>query len=276
MVVPDGYFDTSSLSEARLREFPGVLRKLRPEVLVAYANSIYLIARYLKATGRGDLPPLKSIITSAEVLEPEQRELITSVFGCPVFDRYGCRETSVIASECGTGEGMHLNAECIHLEVVQGERRCAPGERGEFVITDLLNLGMPLIRYRIRDVGLLLPEACACGRTLPRLRITGGRTTDHGLPRDPGWPDRVGGLPDDPPDRPDSGHHEGPARTAPAGGHHDPGRPGSGVQPGHARAPRVGAAFLGNDSIKIEPVDDIPLSASGNAPFSISSIDPFA
>jgi phenylacetate-CoA ligase len=136
-----------------------------------------MFARFVRDEGIGGIRP-KGIISSAEVLTPENRELIETTFGCRVFDRYGCREVSVIASECGEHQGLHINADNLLVETVtdQGPVR---GEDGEVLITDLRNFAMPLIRYRIKDVGRLLPQACGCGRGLPLMRISGGRTSRH-------------------------------------------------------------------------------------------------
>src|SRR5438309_431445 len=110
-------------------------------------------------------------------LTGEGRALIESTFGCAVFDRYGCREFAVIASECDRHQGLHVNAENLLLEVLQ-DPAAAPDSGGEIVITDLKNYAMPLIRYRSRDVGYLTSSRCDCGRGLPLLELRGGRTTD--------------------------------------------------------------------------------------------------
>ncbi len=172
------FLDASSLSADTLRGFVDRLRRARPEVYVAYANAIYLLARFLKEEGVSDPPRPEAIIATAEVLEPERRALIESVFGCPVFDRYGCREVSIIASECSEHDGLHINAEALHVEILRDGKPAAAGEAGEVVVTDLLNTGMPLIRYRIRDMAAPVEGVCRCGRGLPRLRMAGGRVTD--------------------------------------------------------------------------------------------------
>jgi len=53
-----------------------------------------------------------------------------------------------------------------------------PSERGEIVCTTLINHAMPLIRYRIRDVGVSVEEQCSCGITLPLMKIMEGRADD--------------------------------------------------------------------------------------------------
>jgi phenylacetate-CoA ligase len=168
--------DASAIDDAAMAQFARSLLRYRPTLLVAYANAIAMFARFVRDEGIRGIRP-KGIISSAEVLTPENRELIETTFGCRVFDRYGCREVSVIASECGEHQGLHINADNLLVETVtdQGPVR---GEDGEVLITDLRNFAMPLIRYRIKDVGRLLPQACGCGRGLPLMRISGGRTSD--------------------------------------------------------------------------------------------------
>jgi phenylacetate-CoA ligase len=112
------------------------------------------------------------------MLSIEDRRLLEEVFGCPVFDRYGCREVSVIASECPAHSGLHVNAECLYLEIETPEGRARDGEVGSVLVTDLLNRAMPLIRYRIGDLGAWATGECPCGRGLPRLAALHGRSTD--------------------------------------------------------------------------------------------------
>jgi phenylacetate-CoA ligase len=65
------------------------------------------------------------------------------------------------------------------VEVLRGDGRpAAPGEEGDIVVTDLLNRGMPLIRYRVGDVGVLSGKPCSCGRSLPILETVTGRSAD--------------------------------------------------------------------------------------------------
>jgi phenylacetate-CoA ligase len=169
--------DTSNLSMARFDRFSERLKSFRPKVIVAYARSLALFARYLDHHNVSAYRP-ESIITSAELLTDDDRHLIESVFGCPVFNRYGCREVSVIASECSRHEGLHIMAEGLHVEVVRNGRGVATGQMGDILVTDLRNLAMPLIRYKIGDLAILDETPCPCGRGLPRLKNIAGRSTD--------------------------------------------------------------------------------------------------
>jgi phenylacetate-CoA ligase len=171
------WLDTANLTEASLAEFHNALATWRPTIIQAYARSAVLFARYLRARGLTPHRP-RAIITSAEVLEADERRLLEEVFGCPVFNRYGCREVSVVASECPAHTGLHIMAEGLYVEI---ETPCGPasvGEMGAILVTDLLNYAMPLIRYRIGDLGAWSAETCPCGRGLPRLERVAGRVTD--------------------------------------------------------------------------------------------------
>jgi phenylacetate-CoA ligase len=112
------------------------------------------------------------------MLEDEGRDVIERVFGCRVFNRYGCREVSVIASECSAHSGLHVMAEGLFVEIETSTGPARPGEVGSILITDLLNLAMPLIRYRVGDMGAWARGDCPCGRNLPRLERLAGRVTD--------------------------------------------------------------------------------------------------
>ena len=171
------FLDTGHLDESKMAAFQKALIEFRPKIIQAYARSLAMFARFLR--DRGLSPPQPhAIVTLAEVLEPADRQLIEEVFGCPVFNRYGCREVGVIASECPAHQGMHIAAEGLLVEIVQGNDPVRSGESGAILVTDLLNLGMPLIRYRIGDMGTWEEGQCPCGRGLPRLREVSGRVTD--------------------------------------------------------------------------------------------------
>lgn len=168
--------DASALDERSMASFTIALRRYKPRILQAYSNTLGLYARYLRSRGIDDIRP-HGIVCSAEVLTAENRALIEETFGCRVFDRYGCREFAVIASECEVHDGMHLNAENLLVEVLVHGRSCRDQD-GQIVVTDLRNLAMPLLRYEIKDVGSMLTRACTCPRKLPLFAIGGGRSTD--------------------------------------------------------------------------------------------------
>lgn len=170
------FLNTACIQERDWTEFISKLRAKRPRVLLAYTQAAVLFARYLLENRIKDIH-FDAVITTAEVLLPGQREFLEQTFGGRVFNRYGCREMSVIASDCEFHRGMHVGAETLVLEIVPHET--VPKPAGKVVITDLLNYSMPLIRYEVGDVAAWAEDQnCACGRHLPLLTEVQGRTTD--------------------------------------------------------------------------------------------------
>ena len=169
--------NTAMITETKLKVFHRALKRFRPKVLVAYSKSIAMFARYLESQQSHAYQP-SAIITTAEVLEESERRSIERVFGCKIFNRYGCREVSVIASECSEHSGMHIMAEGLYIEVVPDGHAAGHQEFGFVIVTDLLNLAMPLIRYRIGDMASPKTSQCRCGRGLPCLTSLAGRVTD--------------------------------------------------------------------------------------------------
>lgn len=169
--------DTLRVNPATMRAFLDRSAREHPRHLMGHAHSVYLLAAFALEEGRRDVR-FDSVITTAMVLLPAERAVIERAFAAPVFDRYGCEELSIIAAECEAHDGLHLHAEGLIAEVLVDGRPAAPGEYGELVLTDLLNRGMPLLRYRVGDVSAMMEGPCRCGRTLPRLREVRGRTAD--------------------------------------------------------------------------------------------------
>lgn len=168
--------NTSSVCDSDFDAYVEILRRYRPRYMVAYAQAAALFAAHCRARGYDDIR-FDSVITTAEVLLPASRAIIEDAFRTQVFNRYGSRETSVIASECEYHTGMHVNADALIVEIepVAG----LPEGLGRVLVTDLLNRSMPLIRYEIGDLAVFSDTGtCSCGRSFPRLERVEGRTTD--------------------------------------------------------------------------------------------------
>jgi len=125
-----------------------------------------------------DLPSVRRIFTSAEMLAPSTRNRLQEAFGAPVLDVYGCTELKEIAWQCEEQGGYHLNCEWIFVEVDPGDAPSGSGE-GTILVTSLYNRGMPLIRYRVGDTGRELEGICPCGRGLPLILPGMGRSVDY-------------------------------------------------------------------------------------------------
>lgn len=165
------------MSEGAMAAFLGRLVSFDPVLIDGYAESFNYLAGHLgSAKGRPGLRP-RGIISSAQALPEESRRIIEDAFGARVFDKYGSREFSGIAYECDAHQGHHVMAESYIVEILKDGRRALPGELGEVVITDLNNLCLPFIRYRVGDLAEAMDEAkeCPCGRGLPRVGRIEGR-----------------------------------------------------------------------------------------------------
>lgn len=167
---------TAAVSEEAMFRFVEVLRRYRPKVMLAYAQSAVLFAEFCRENNFYDVT-FESMIVSAEMLLPGKRKLLEETFGGKVFNRYGCREVSVIASECEYHSGLHVNADALLVEVEPGPS--LPPGMGRVLVTDLLNRSMPLIRYEIGDLASLDSAVhCPCGRSLPLIGNIQGRSSD--------------------------------------------------------------------------------------------------
>jgi phenylacetate-coenzyme A ligase PaaK-like adenylate-forming protein len=178
------YLDTLRMNEEALRAFAHEVLARRPTLFFGHAHSLYLFARFWREQG---LPPYRprGVISTAMVLHSHERREIEGVFGTRVFDRYGCEEVSLIASECEAHQGLHLNTDGIWTEVMDDPEH--PGLPGKLIVTDLLNRGMPLVRYEVGDRGKLKTGACACGRSYPLLEEVAGRVADYLMTPDGDW-----------------------------------------------------------------------------------------
>lgn len=148
---------------------------LNARVALGYASTIARFAEYIAATGRR-VSPLRGVFTTAEKLYPQQREVISRVFDCRVYDCYGSSEVQNIAAECAQGR-MHVNADYVVLEVDRSSAsRAMPAP---FLLTSLLNYSMPFIRYRNEDCGELVEGSCDCGSGFPLMRLDIARVSDN-------------------------------------------------------------------------------------------------
>lgn len=172
------------MTPSQMLDYVSTINSWKPVQILAYAGSIYELSCFID---REKLPVHmpKAIMSSAGVMEAFMRKTIERVFRAPVFDRYGSREVGDIACECDHHRGLHISAPTHYVEVLRaGGAPADAGESGEIVVTSLTNYAMPLIRYRIGDMGALSEEACPCGRGWPLLKKIAGRVTDTFLKED--------------------------------------------------------------------------------------------
>ena len=169
------YAPTSLFNDDVLEYYRQQMCEFRPHAIYAYPTPLALFCEYLKQSGK-PFPSVNSVICTAEPLFAAQRSIIESVLGCRVFEQYGSREFGMIGGECEVHAGLHINPLAALVEFVPVENAAA--DLHEVIVTDLLNFGMPLIRYSIGDCAVPVDAPCSCGRGYPRIGQLAGRTTD--------------------------------------------------------------------------------------------------
>lgn len=118
----------------------------------------------------------------AEVWTDRMRDEIEKRFHLIALNIYGLTEIigPGVAQECDQKNGLHIAEDHFYPEVISPEtlEPLPDGEKGELVLTTLTREGMPMIRFRTRDVTTLRRERCKCGRTVVRMDRITGRTDD--------------------------------------------------------------------------------------------------
>ena len=112
-------------------------------------------------------------------LSPHRRATLEEAFSTEIFNRYSPHEMEGIAFACDRHRGMHVAVDAYLVEFLDDRHAAVgPGEVAHLVITDLDSYVMPLIRYRIGDLGLHYEERCGCGRGFPLMGDIQGRSFD--------------------------------------------------------------------------------------------------
>ena len=162
-------------------EVLAVIADRQVDCLVGIPVQVLALARHPLATtvphGR-----LKSVLLSADYVPGAIVRELSSIWGAAVFNHYGMTETGLGGGvECDQRCGYHLREADLYFEVVDpvSGQVLPAGEPGEVVLTTLTRYGMPLIRYRTRDVARFLTEPCPCGTLLPRLERVNGRLANR-------------------------------------------------------------------------------------------------
>jgi len=153
------------------------LIKINPDTIIGYPSQLKLISHYIKTNSIESINP-KNVFTTAELLDPNTRELINSAFEVELVDLFGCIEVNRTAWECPEHCGYHLDIDSVITEFIQDGENVSAGEKGNIVYTCLYNYAMPLIRYEVGDVGVPTDELCSCGRGLPLMKSVEGRCDD--------------------------------------------------------------------------------------------------
>lgn len=125
---------------------------------------------------------LKLGLFGGEGHTPEMRKQIEDRWGILATENYGLSEIvgPGVSGECKCQCGMHINEDHYFPEIINSDtmESLENGEKGELVLTTLTKEGIPMLRYRTKDITYLQDEKCRCGRTSIRMNKVLGRTDD--------------------------------------------------------------------------------------------------
>ena len=156
----------------------------KPDVLCCTPSyACYIADEMLKAGIRTEDISLKSGVFGAEPCSEEMRRGIEAKLGIRAHDIYGLSEIMGpgVSVECKHQNGLHVWEDHFIPEIIDPETLepvTADGRTGELVFTTITKEGMPLVRYRTKDLCSLNKEVCACGRTHARMGKILGRSDD--------------------------------------------------------------------------------------------------
>lgn len=140
------------------------------------------ISEVLENEGLLDKIKLKSAICGAEPWTEKMREELEAKLNITAHDIYGLSEVMGpgVACDCKLHKGLHVCEDHFYPEVLSPETLLPveDGELGELVFTTLTKEGIPLIRYRTKDLTSINHQPCECGRTTARISKFKGRVDD--------------------------------------------------------------------------------------------------
>lgn len=184
------YLGIRKLGAGLVRVGPGVpflhwetIQRVSPTVLIGVPSFIVKLVEYAEAKGHElRSTPVNTIICIGEAIRREDGSLntlgerITRSWPVKLVGTYASTEMQTAFTECSAGNGGHLNADLLIVELLDDNNLpVPPGEPGEVTVTTLGVEGMPLLRYKTGDICRLLTADCSCGRKTPRVSAVLGR-----------------------------------------------------------------------------------------------------
>lgn len=172
------FLNAFRMSEKDMARYTRYIQLKKPVLIEAYVQSAYELAKYINSENI-KISGVGAVMTSAGNLLPFMRREIEQAFHCSVFNRYGSREVGDMACEFRDHDGLHVSHYTHWIEIIgpDGEP-VQPGSKGEIVVTCLSNYAMPLIRYRIGDIGIPATINKSFTPHVVKLKAVTGRTVD--------------------------------------------------------------------------------------------------
>lgn len=166
------YLNTIPLKEYNFEYILSKIEYFKPKIIRSYPDPLLFLARYKKKNLKFTYEP-EAINTTGNILFPEVRDEIESIFNCKIFDSYCCEANSNVF-ECNTHSSYHSSEEYGISEILSSHGN----NRGLLISTDLYNFAQPFIRYNTQDEVEIDDSACECRRNLLKIKKIWGRDND--------------------------------------------------------------------------------------------------
>jgi phenylacetate-CoA ligase len=152
-----------------------MLNTVKPKLLYGWVTPLRRLALHARDHGKKLQSPA-TVVTTAEALDADTRQLLNDTFQAEVYEFYGLTEMGMVGIECERHNGLHMSEDTLLAEFPDLE---AGQQSSRLVLTNLNLYSMPLIRYATGDVVTLHPAGpCACGRASRRIARVEGREVD--------------------------------------------------------------------------------------------------
>ncbi len=158
-----------------IEKITDTINHFRPDIIGSYGSYLETFFRMLFFHGiQIHLP--RMLIYGSDSMTEEGKKFIEDRFSVPVLSIYNAVEAFKIGFFCKEHKGFHLHEDLCHVKIVNSNgQKVANGEKGEVVISNLVNRGTVLLNYRLGDIASISSQKCSCGRTLPLLSELEGR-----------------------------------------------------------------------------------------------------
>jgi phenylacetate-CoA ligase len=158
------------------------LEDFQPTVIVGTPSYVLYLSEMAQEAGLMGKHSLRVGLFGGEGHTPEMRMEIEKRWGIEATENYGLTEITGpgVSGECLEHCGMHINEDNFYPEIIDSNTLKTKdfGEKGELLLTTLTKEGVPMLRYRTKDITVLTQEPCKCGRTTTRMNKVLGRTDD--------------------------------------------------------------------------------------------------
>ena len=168
------WFDCMRLSPEILESYHHEFQRWRPTCIIAYASALGQLAEHVSNRNEKPHYPTRCFVTGAEKLWSRHRELVSRVFGRPVHERYGARDTGFLAMQLEPNRNLHFTVDW-PKSFIEPEHE---GPESPVLITKLQADAMPMIRYRVGDLARF-PSSSKPGHPAFTIEEVLGRSTDR-------------------------------------------------------------------------------------------------